>query len=67
MDRIFVQLIIIGYTTTSPFLFLWFHKKVLNEKWDNDLTDYLTIIIYLTSNIIAAVIGYMIQECGRCL
>ena len=66
MEKIFVQMLIIFYTTASPFLFLWFHKKVLNERWDNDIIDYLTVIIYLTSNVGASLIGYMIQECGKC-
>lgn len=64
--RHFIQLSLIAYTTLSPFLFLWFHKIVLKQRWDWDLADGVTLALYLFSNIGAGYTSYMIQECGRC-
>lgn len=64
--EIVLQFFLISYIISSPFLFLWFHKVILNEKWDNDLSDKVTLLIYLISNLTAALVSYLIQECNRC-
>lgn len=66
LGELFLQLFLIGYVICSPFLFLWFHKNILHEKWDNDLSDKVTVSVYLSSNILAGFISYLIQECARC-
>ena len=58
----FYELALISYVTASPFLFLWFHKKVLRQKWDNDLTDIVTASAYITSNVLAGWMAYLVQE-----
>lgn len=61
------QSVLIGYVVTSPFLFFWFHKCILRQSWDDDWTDRVTVTLYFFSNLIAAYISYMIQECQRCI
>jgi hypothetical protein len=60
------QAALISYVISSPFLFLWFHKVVMKETWNNDLADRVTVKIYIISNIAAAAISYLIQECRQC-
>lgn len=57
------QLVLISYTITAPFLFLWFHKVVLKEAWDGDMADKVTIRLYVMSVIGAQLMSYWIQEC----
>jgi hypothetical protein len=56
-----------AYTVTSPFAFLWFHHVVLKQAWDNDMTDKVTIVLYILSNIVVGVLGFWVQEgcCGK--
>ena len=55
------------YTVTSPFAFLWFHHTVLRQTWDNDMTDKVTVTLYILSNVLAGVLGFLVQEgcCGQ--
>ncbi len=62
----FYAALLISYTVGSPFLFLWFHKVVLKQVWDNDLTDRVTIRLYVISNIAVQTLGYMLTECRKC-
>ena len=56
------EIFLISYTVCSPFLFMWFHKRVLKEKWDGDGADFITAAAYITSNIMAQILMYFIQE-----
>ena len=60
------QAILIGYMVTSPFLFMWFHKIILKETWNNDLADKVTVQLYVMSNLAAVYTSYLIQECQKC-
>lgn len=65
-ERHLIQLVLISYAVVSPFLFLWFHKVVLKQRWDWDMADGITLGLYLVSNVCSSFVSYMIQECGRC-
>lgn len=54
-----------AYFVVSPFLFLWFHRSILGEVWDNDLADRVTVRLYVISNIAAAYMAYIVEECGK--
>lgn len=58
---ILTKLALNSYVILSPFLFLWFHKKILKQKWDNDLTDWVTALIYIFSNIMVSMLDYAIE------
>lgn len=66
LSELFLQFFLISYIICSPFLFLWFHKNILKEKWDNDTSDKVTVCIYIFSNFMACIVSYLIQECARC-
>ena len=55
------------YTVASPFAFMWFHHAVLKQSWDNDLTDKVTVVLYILSNLAVGVLGFLVQEgcCGK--
>lgn len=55
-----------AYPIVSPFLFLWFHKRVLNQVWDDDLTDSVTVRLWIMSNIAVCYMAYVFEECGKC-
>ena len=52
------------YTISSPFAFMWFHHTVLRQRWDNDLADQVTVVLYVLSNLLAGVLGYWVQTAG---
>lgn len=56
------ELLLISYVTTSPFLFLWFHKNVMRQQWDWDLADRVTVRLYVMSNILAGYLAFSLQE-----
>lgn len=55
------------YTVGSPFAFLWFHHTVLKQAWDNDLTDKVTVALYILSNVLVGILSFLVQEgcCGK--
>jgi hypothetical protein len=56
------ELMLITYVTTSPFIFLWFHKVVMKETWNMDIADRVTIRLYVMSTIAAGYMAYILQE-----
>lgn len=69
VSRVFSQLALFTfltlYTVASPFAFMWFHHAVLRQTWDNDLTDWVTVMIYIFSNVLVGILSFMVQE-GCC-
>lgn len=61
-----LQTILIVYMVSSPFLFFLFHKHVLNEEWNNDFADRTTVKIWIWSNIVCAIVSYILQGCNKC-
>jgi|GEM_PF-6101414 len=55
-----------AYPIISPFMFLWFHQKVMKQQWDDDLADSVTIRLWIMSNVAACYMAYVVEECGKC-
>jgi hypothetical protein len=51
-----------AYVVSSPLVFLWFHAKVMNQKWDDDMADRVTIRLYILSNLGALFLAYSLIE-----
>lgn len=64
LEMIF-QILLMAYIVTSPFIFMWFHKVVLKEEWNDDWADRVTLRLYIFSNIGAMTISYIMQECDK--
>lgn len=64
--RMLLMTALAAYPVMSPFIFLWFHKNVLKQVWDNDLTDSVTVRLWIMSNIAACYMAYVVQECSKC-